>query len=409
MRRTILTAVAALLIQVPPVIAQQKSLTLSEVVNLGRQHNLRLQARARDVASLESTWRASRLLFNPSVGLETGRGESYDGTVERTVRGISLSQQMENPFTRRARIHMAENEWRAAEAARRNLALDITYDITEHFLRILLLEERVELARRSLESFEQAHQLISRRLELGEATELEALKLEVEVMRARTELSQIEVEERLVRQHLDTLVGNSLPEDFEPAPMEPFRPLTVPEEVLLEQALNSHPRVERAEYEIARARDHLRATRSSPIPGPELTGFLHDELDGRIQGIGIAFALPLWNMAGRETAAARTLAEGREYDLEALKLELISEISIRYSWLALTADTIELFEEGLLRQAEESLRIAETSYRAGEISLLAYLDARRTYFQILNDYQDALYAWYVNRAALERAVGEEIR
>ena len=40
---------------------------------------------------------------------------------------------------------------------------------------------------------------------------------------------------------------------------------------------------------------------------------------------------------------------------------------------------------------------------------LEFLDAQRTYYSILNDYQDALYNWNLDRAALAKAVGEEIR
>ena len=78
---------------------------------------------------------------------------------------------------------------------------------------------------------------------------------------------------------------------------------------------------------------------------------------------------------------------------------------IHHNHLRLYAQTLRLFEEGLLQEAEESMEIAETSYRQGEISFMEYLDARRTYHSIQIERQQALYDWNVERATLDRAAG----
>ncbi len=97
------------------------------------------------------------------------------------------------------------------------------------------------------------------------------------------------------------------------------------------------------------------------------------------------------------------------YELEMTRLDLSTEIAVRSGNLELSTERIGIFREGLLNQAEVSLQLSETSYRQGEISLLEYLDAQRTYYSILNDYQDSLYNWNLDRAALAKAVGEETR
>jgi cobalt-zinc-cadmium efflux system outer membrane protein len=114
-------------------------------------------------------------------------------------------------------------------------------------------------------------------------------------------------------------------------------------------------------------------------------------------------------MNTREVARSRSIADMKTYELEKTRLDLSTEIAIRLGHLALSTEQIEVFREGLLNQAEVSLRLSETSYRQGEISLLEYLDAQRTYYSILNDYQNSLYSWNLDRAALAKAVGEEIR
>ena len=72
-------------------------------------------------------------------------------------------------------------------------------------------------------------------------------------------------------------------------------------------------------------------------------------------------------------------------------------------------ETLKIFHEGLLKQASESLKISEVSYKQGEISLIDYLDSQRTYHSILKDYQESLYAWNADKSALEKIIGEKLK
>ena len=97
----------------------------------------------------------------------------------------------------------------------------------------------------------------------------------------------------------------------------------------------------------------------------------------------------------------------KEQKTEELELSTAVKREIRH--LRLSRETINLFHEGLLNQAEESLKIAELSYKQGEISLIDYLDSQRTYYSILKDYQLSLFDWNIKIAALEKAVGGELK
>ena len=98
-----------------------------------------------------------------------------------------------------------------------------------------------------------------------------------------------------------------------------------------------------------------------------------------------------------------------EEELRALRMEIAAEVKAGINRLKLSDESIQIFDQGLLKQAEESLKIAEVSYTQGEISLIDYLDSQRTYFSILHDYQDSMYRWNADKAALEKAIGENIK
>jgi cobalt-zinc-cadmium efflux system outer membrane protein len=86
-------------------------------------------------------------------------------------------------------------------------------------------------------------------------------------------------------------------------------------------------------------------------------------------------------------------------------MDLEAELMVHHNHLLLHRQTLTLFQEGLLEEADTSMQITDTSYREGEVSLLEYLDARRTYQSVQIEYHQALYEWNLELAELERAAG----
>ena len=145
------------------------------------------------------------------------------------------------------------------------------------------------------------------------------------------------------------------------------------------------------------------------LPDFKVSGFSNKELDGSGKGFGISLNIPLWNFRAKEIAEAQNLALQQKDEYRALEMELSTEIKAKLGRMKLSGQNINLYTTGLLKQAEESLKIAEISYKQGEISLIDFLDSQRTYYSIQKDYNEALFAWNTDKAALAKAVGEEIK
>ena len=69
---------------------------------------------------------------------------------------------------------------------------------------------------------------------------------------------------------------------------------------------------------------------------------------------------------------------------------------------------VQLYNTDLLPQANEVYRTAATSYQAGEITYLEFLQARQTLISARSTYIDALYNYNTAIARLENAVGRTI-
>lgn len=389
--------------------AEKKTYSLSEIIDLAMVNNPLLSAKKNEVEARKSSYQAARRLANPELELNVGRAKAFDEDLGRNTGGISLSQDLENPFKRHHRIQVYAKDWEAAEFGLDTLILELRFAVKNLYFEILRQTSKMDLARKNLDSIQKIHRLIEKRAKLGEIKELEAIKLYVETLKAQRELNQIQTELVLAKEKMNQYLGNVLPPDFAAAGTLTYEEAGLDEEASLRKALQIHPRLREKQARVEQANSNWSYVRWQRFPDFRLSGFSQDELDGRNTGIGLSLDIPLWNFKTKEIREAENMTRMEEEELRALRLEISAEVKSGISQLRLSEQSLQIFHQGLLKQAEKSLQISEVSYAQGEISLIDYLDSQRTYFSILNDYQDSLYRWNADKAALEKAIGEEIQ
>lgn len=383
----------------------QESFTLEDLLEIGRERNPTLLSLRAEEAALEANRRDAGRLENPELGFETGEADPFESSGKKTVRGFSLSQAIENPFSRSHRLGALRAGVDAAGERVRFGVLEVDYEVRLHVHRILFLRERLRLARLNEEALREIRGLMEARAAVGEVRELEAIRLRVEHLRSENEVRASEMELEQFRKHLNTFLGNALPEGYSlEGTLE--ADLVVPElGRLTEEYLPGHPALGQAAFQRESASEEFKADRVGWIPDPVISASSGQEMDGDIFKVGIGFQIPLWNQSRAAAERGRQVLNRMTYEEEALRLELEAQLMVRHNHLQLHRQTLLLFQEGLLQEADTSMEIAEASYRAGEISFVEYLDARRTYQSIQIEYQQALFDWNRELAELDRAAG----
>lgn len=231
----------------------------------------------------------------------------------------------------------------------------------------------------------------------------------MEALKAENDMAALQAEIDQSRENLNLLLDNALAPGFKVSGKLDSHAVSLDAEALIDRALAGHPWIQAAVNRLEQRRHTALSIKEQRFPDFALTGFEDSGLDGVNRGIGITLSIPLWNFKSSELAEAQSLSRMSERELGAARLELASEIRACVRRVRLAEKTLSIFTTALLRQVEESLAIAEASYREGEISLLDYLDSQRTYNSVLGDYYEALFNWNVEMAALERAAGVTIR
>jgi cobalt-zinc-cadmium efflux system outer membrane protein len=204
---------------------------------------------------------------------------------------------------------------------------------------------------------------------------------------------------------LNALLGNALPRTFrlsgEFSPIKTWPAL----DSLIEKVVEIHPTVARQRQEVERWQHQLSFEQQARVPDVGIGGLYNREVDKESFGAILSVPLPLWDRRRGQIATA--MAEGRraEAELARFRTELTKAITGEYRNYQIAVDQLKVFEAGLLKQAEEALRIAQISYRQGASDLLNLLDAQRVRLTTLQEYYIALYDLSAAQAQLERVTG----
>ena len=123
-------------------------------------------------------------------------------------------------------------------------------------------------------------------------------------------------------------------------------------------------------------------------------------------GIMVGINLPIWfgaRKAGVNQAEENILTQNLNY--ENLVNQVHAEVTDLTFQINILAETLDLYEQGLLIQAESSLQSAIAAYQTGKLDFLNLLDAERMLLQLRLAYTNEQANYYKQIAALERAVG----
>ena len=378
-------------------------LTLSDALRIGLADNPLIAAWEAKVKAGEGELSSARAFPNPEIGGRLGRitrfnPGDYEGSVE-------LSQLLEVPAKRKYRRQAAEMDLKAISFEREGLKLTFIFEVKTAFYRLLLAEKNLGVAQDNEKSARTFLSSAKIRVEVGEAPEFELIKAQVEKARATNEVQKAANKVSLAKADLNILLGRpgSSPLEIAGALESPPEELNL--ESLMQKALERHPYIQQQNYLVEKQSRLLDMARASRYPDLTVTGFYDREIDKELAGLGLSVPLPLWNHQRGAIATAAAEKARAEAELRNLQNETTRLVTEAYQNYVIAKDLIQAFSQQLLKQAEETRRIAEISYREGAFGILELIEAQRTARQTSLDYQQALYDQKVAEAALERATG----
>jgi cobalt-zinc-cadmium efflux system outer membrane protein len=408
-----ITLLSTVLLMAGTAVAQspvaQPPLTLDQCLAIALEQNP-LLGRARDghqaaLARIEQ----SRAIPQPVVSYDSdlqprpfqfgASGESY----------LGVTQTFEYPGRRSARRQAAAADAGVVLADLEATRLDLAYQVTEAFYRLLFAEERLGLAeedRRLSDDFLTQTRL---RHDTGDVAQVEVLRAQVEVARSVTAVRQARNEVDLGKASLAYVLGR--PGDRTLAVIGTLQATPVAEalDALLDRALASRPELKGARAALDRERFREEQARQTNVPDLEV-GLAHHRIAREISTWDVTFTVPVplffWQARRGEIAEARANVSAAAHEAERLRQGVLNEVEQAYRNAVAAHDQARHLETEVLAKASESYEMFAFAYKEGEIEGLELIAARRTLLEARQFHAEAVFTSSVAVAALKRAVGQ---
>jgi multidrug efflux system outer membrane protein len=373
---------------------------LVEAIGAALQHNRDLRVASERVAEARALYGIQFAARLPGIDVEaTGTRGLTPADLSLTGQPIVAGQYrvglslpvFELDFWGRVRSlsEAAQAQYLATAEARAAYELSLVAAVGNTWLLLRELDERLALARRTLENREESLRIMKRRAEVGVSSDLEVRQVESLLMATRSELAALERQRAQADAALQRLTGHApltaTPAALDAQALPDSLPSGLPSELLVRR-----PDLRAAELRLQAARANVRAARAAFFPRIALTGFAGTasaELDGLFLAGSDSWSftpvlqLPLFDggrtQAGLDLAVARQniAVASYEADIQTAFRE-VAEALAAHHWLGEQVAA----QAGLVASERERARLASLRYERGVSSYLDVLDAQRSLF-----------------------------
>ena len=317
---------------------------------------------------------------NPELEYLTGTTRSRGpGGNPGDARSLTLTQPLDLPWRRSARIGAAEALLDATGASTRAFEADVLARLRERYFEVLRREAELKNAREDATLMDSVRARIALRVETGEAPRFELIKADAEMLNAQKTAQAAGFRVEQARSLLRQAVGSALPSEFTLTSRFRDVPALTPLSEVRQQLASSSPNLARARAETVRAERQLDLERSQRWPNLALKASVDEDPEMRNSKVGMVVSIPLWDRrSGPVGEAAAQLSRARN-ELESEQFSLTKALEVAYQQYEIAQTQVTALESGIVHRAEAALNVAEAAYRFGERGFLEVLDAQRVF------------------------------
>ena len=384
-------------------------ITINELINTVVINNPELLASRQSLDAATAGITTAKALPNPRLEMQSGRyNEQNPAALSGRGNGIGVAQLIENPALRSARAEGAlHNRSRSAQVVVMT-ENELIAETKRRAYEYLLRKEETIAAFDALGLLEQIRERVKVRVETGEAGRYELIKSDAEIYNARQREQTARLQTQQAAISLNRLAAGRLPSSWE-LNAQLSDKLQVPDLELLKQtALVENPEIRQLTAELARSRSKINEAEASRWPGVEIRVSQLREPEARQNMIGLSVQLPILDQRAGPRAEAIAERERAIVRLEGRKAELLQQIELTWKSVQIARTRIDALSEGVLRDAEATLRVAQAAYRFGERGILEVLDAERVLRSVRNDLLLARYQLQASLIELDTLAGRHV-
>jgi cobalt-zinc-cadmium efflux system outer membrane protein len=269
------------------------------------------------------------------------------------------------------------------------------------------------LSRRTLESLEKSSGLLDQfsenliiKYRAGTASYSDVLRAKVEKARLQNQIIEQRKDGALAKAELNLLLGKKGDDAPTLSTDIAYVPWTKSLPVLMEESRAASPTLKLLASKRRMSEAGLRLARKSVLPDFSL-GLYFPSLRGSAWGFSLGVNLPLWRTRQNgEIMEAQAADDSALINAENEELRIMTRIENAYAGVKASEEQVKIFEQRLLKDMEDELKLGLSDYQFGKLEFFNLLDLYRTYTVAQLEHLKSLYLYLISLADLEVA-GEE--
>lgn len=353
----------------------------------------------------------ARALEDPTASLTLWSIPSNFNVSKTDEVWYGLSQAFPFPGKRGLRGRAAEQMARSVEQDYRAVQRAVRAQVKQTWARLYRVQRQIAVHLEHQALLNELIQSALHRYAVGQATQQDSLKAQVELSTLQASLLTLEQEQQSLRIELNTLTGH--PDDplfFGTAQID-YQPSMAASNTLEAQALEQRPEIRGAGRMVARQEEAVALARRAWWPDFMAEVSYWDVQDGPNRWMLTGKMTLPWVAAGKYRAKIAEEVAGRARataEVDAVRNDTVSMVRDAFVKLNTSQSLIDLYRGGIIAQAEQGLESARIAYTTGRTDFLNVIDAERRLRDVRLAADVALADWAEQRAELERVVGVDL-
>lgn len=390
---------------------RKNDLSLNEAIETGLKYNPEIKSSLEKINAASGRFWSGISLPQPEISsryewIPINKNLRYFN--ERTFEVVQPFDFPTNYFLRGSKfskdIEITRSEYKLTE-------LLLIVRIKSAYFSALTRQEQLLIAKENLSIAEDFNKKAEIRYNVGEGTNLERLTAKVQYTEA---LNNVEVQKNRLKSAFAELnfalgYGKDETREYNLTDSLVFTQHDFSLEKLFDEALNINPLLKRNELFVSSSSISRSLAWSSLLPNFNVSYFRQtQEGSSGYYGASLGISVPLWFLFDQRGRIEEATANVKSAEADYSSSKNLIYLRIKNAFIEFTnaEKQVRLYQTEILPQAEEVFRTASTSYDAGEITYIEFLQAKQTLINSRNNYLSVLLNYNQAIVLLEEAVGK---
>jgi cobalt-zinc-cadmium efflux system outer membrane protein len=389
------------------VLADDAEITLNQAREYFLKHNFDILINQFEVNKAEADLLKAKLFPNPKLtvnytGLQTSDLRAGDNT-QSTYR---VDQLIELGGKRALRSSVATESLEASKLLHREAVRTLLSSFYSLFYNLNLDLLNVTLAREDLAHYDRALDIAEKRFNAGFLSLVDYTKLKVARIDIENSLITLENQYKNDTEQFRLLIGS--PQQVTPSPgqiRKSFREYI--EEDLIDKAYQHRSDLQALERQLKSGEYNISLAKAVAIPdvtvGAEYENFGPQQTSG--VGFGVSLNIPIFNRNQGEIARRRAEYRQIEFQIQKVKTQIITDVRIALQNYTTALKVYNVYSRKKT-DVESLLANSEKAFALGGITVLDFLDSRKTYREFMTKYNHSIVQSNLNDELLKVYAGE---